>query len=68
MVRDKSHCWACLQFALGYRYLRDQLKFKFPEVRAHAAAAAAQERERQVSQHLRFGPQALPVLAASQSN
>ena len=40
--------YAVSQIGLGCKYLRDTLRFSFPEVRARAAAATVAAQERQV--------------------
>lgn len=43
------HHLALLQIGLGHRYLKENLKMQFPEIRARAAAREAEAAARQVS-------------------
>jgi hypothetical protein len=42
-----SVIYSLLQIRMGCRYLKDTLKYSFPEVRERSARAAAEERQRQ---------------------
>ncbi|KAK9807595.1 hypothetical protein WJX72_003694 [[Myrmecia] bisecta] len=44
---DENHGRLYSQVSLGCRYLKETLKYQFPELRARAAAAEAEQRERE---------------------